>query len=150
MAAHNSGENLRPGVFICYRRQDSAGEALRVYTLLSAKLGEDRVFMDITIPPAEDFVEWIEKNIGAAGMVIPIIGRGWLAVDPTTGRRRIDDENDILRNEIAGPLKRGMAVLPVLVDGAQMPEEGRSPVRSGAACTQASSRAPDRCLLERQ
>jgi len=127
MAAHNSGENLRPGVFICYRRQDSAGEALRVYTLLSAKLGEDRVFMDITIPPAEDFVDWIEKNIGAAGMVIPIIGRGWLAVDPTTGRRRIDDEKDILRNEIVGPLNRGIAVLPVLVDGAQMPEEADLP-----------------------
>ena len=126
-AAHNGGENLRPGVFICYRRQDSAGEALRVYTLLSAKLGEDRVFMDITIPPAEDFVEWIEKKIGAAGVVIPIIGRGWLAVDPTTGRRRIDDEKDILRNEIVGPLERGLAVLPVLVDGAQMPEEADLP-----------------------
>jgi TIR domain len=126
-AAHNGGENLRPGVFICYRRQDSAGEALRVYTLLSAKLGEDRVFMDMTIPPAEDFVEWIEKNIGAAGVVIPIIGRGWLAADPTTGRRRIDDEKDILRNEIVGPLDRGIAVLPVLVDGAQMPEEADLP-----------------------
>ena len=126
-AVHNGGENLRPGVFICYRRQDSAGEALRVYTLLSAKLGADRVFMDITIPPAEDFVEWIEKKIGAAGVVIPIIGRGWLTVDPTTGRRRIDEEKDILRNEIVGPLKRGIAVLPVLVDGAQMPEEADLP-----------------------
>jgi TIR domain len=126
-AVHNGGENLRPGVFICYRRQDSAGEALRVYTLLSAKLGADRVFMDLTIPPAEDFVEWIEKKIGAAGVVIPIIGRGWLTVDPTTGRRRIDDEKDILRNEIVGPLKRGIAVLPVLVDGAQMPEEADLP-----------------------
>lgn len=126
MTATHGGENPRPGVFICYRRQDSASEALRVYTLLSAAIGEDRVFIDITIPPAEDFVEWIERKIGTAGVVIPVIGRGWLAADPT-GRRRIDDEKDILRNEIVGPLNRGMAVLPVLVDAAQMPEEADLP-----------------------
>ena len=76
MAAHNSGENLRPGVFICYRRQDSAGEALRVYTLLSAKLGEE--------PGGSGYHDSARRRLrrvdreehGAAGVVIPIIGRG--------------------------------------------------------------------------
>jgi TIR domain len=125
-AAH-SGGNLRPGVFICYRRQDSAEAAVRVYRLLSEALGDDRVFMDLTIPAGEDFVEWIERKIGAAGVVIPVIGRTWLAVDPTSGQRRIDNPKDILRNEISGPLKRGLAVLPVLAGGAQMPGEDELP-----------------------
>ena len=125
-AVHNGG-NLRPGVFICYRRQDSAEAALRAYRILSEALGDDRVFMDLTIPAGEDFVEWIEKKIGASGVVIPIIGPAWLAVDPKTGRRRIDDPKDILRNEITGPLERGLAVLPVLAGGAQMPDEDELP-----------------------
>jgi hypothetical protein len=127
VTAAQSGGNLRPGVFICYRRQDSAEAALRVYRLLSGVFGKDRVFMDLTIPEGEDFVEWIEKKIGASGVVIPIIGPAWLAVDPTTGRRRIDDPKDILRNEIRGPLERGLAVLPVLAGGAQMPGEDELP-----------------------
>jgi hypothetical protein len=121
------GGNLRPGVFICYRRQDSAEAALRVYRLLSGVFGKDRVFMDLTIPEGEDFVDWIEKKIGASGVVIPVIGPAWLAVDPTTGRRRIDDPKDILRNEITGPLERGLALLPVLAGGAQMPAEDELP-----------------------
>jgi TIR domain len=125
-AAHY-GKNPRPGVFICYRRQDSAEAALRVYRLLSEALGDDRVFMDLTIPAGEDFVEWIKKKIGAAGVVIPVIGPTWLAVDSTTGRRRIDDPKDILRNEITGPLERGLAMLPVLAGGAQMPGEDELP-----------------------
>jgi len=125
-AAHNGGI-LRPGVFICYRRQDSAEAALRVYRNLSEALGDDRVFMDLTIPAGEDFVEWIEKKIGAAGVVIAVIGPTWLAVDPMSGQRRIDDPKDILRNEITGPLKRGLAVLPVLAGGAQMPDEDELP-----------------------
>jgi hypothetical protein len=115
-----------PGVFICYRHEDSPGQALRVYQLLSARLGEDRVSMDVTIPPAVDFVDWIERSIGAAGVVIAIIGRSWLALD-ADGRRRIDDDDDFVRREIAGALVRGMEVLPVLVDDAEMPSEKELP-----------------------
>lgn len=122
----DGGDGVRAGVFICYRHEDSPGQALRVYRLLSSKFGEDRVFMDVTIPPAVDFVEWIEKKIGAAGVVIPIIGRTWLTTD-AAGGRRIDDEGDFVRNEIVGALETGMEVLPVLVDGAQMPDEHELP-----------------------
>jgi len=40
-----------------------------------------------------------------------------------SGRRRIEDERDVLRNQLVQALERGMAVLPVLVDGARMPDE---------------------------
>jgi hypothetical protein len=83
--------------------------------------------MDVTIPPAVDFVRWIEQRVGTAGVMVPIIGRTWLEVD-AQGRSRIHDERDFVRNEIGAALKRGIVVLPVLVDGAEMPREEDLPV----------------------
>jgi hypothetical protein len=114
------GNDTPPGLFICYRKNDSPGQALRVYRLLSTAFGDARVSMDVTIPPAVDFVEWIEQRVGTAGVMVPIIGRTWLETD-AHGRSRIHDERDFVRNEISAALRRDIAVLPVLVDGAEMP-----------------------------
>jgi hypothetical protein len=110
------------GIFICYRTKDSPGQALRVYRLLSAAFGKERVSLDVTIPPSADFVQWIEQRVGAAGVMVPILGRTWLETD-ALGRPRIKDDRDFVRIEIAAALKRPIAVLPVLVDGAEMPRE---------------------------
>jgi hypothetical protein len=59
--------------------------------------------------------------------MVPIIGRTWLETD-SKGRLRIHDERDFVRNEIGAALKRDIAVLPVLVDGAEMPREEELPV----------------------
>lgn len=115
------------GIFICYRKKDSPGQALRVYRLFSTAFGDDRVSMDVTIPPGVDFVQWIEQRVGTAGVVVPIIGRTWLETD-AQGRSRIHDDRDFVRNEIAAALKREIVVLPVLVDGAEMPREDELPV----------------------
>jgi hypothetical protein len=95
--------------------------------LLSTAFGDDRVSMDVTIPPAVDFVRWIEQRVGTAGVMVPIIGRTWLETD-AQGRSRIHDERDFVRNEIAAALKRDIAVLPVLVDGAEMPRDDELPI----------------------
>jgi hypothetical protein len=95
--------------------------------LLSTAFGDDRVSMDVTIPPAVDFVRWIEQRVGSAGVMVPIIGRTWLETD-AQGRSRIHDERDFVRNEIGAALKRGIAVLPVLVDGAEMPRDDELPI----------------------
>ncbi len=122
-----SGGETPPGIFICYRKKDSPGQALRVYRLLSTAFGDERISMDVTIPPSVDFVEWIEQRVGTAGVMVPIIGRTWLETD-ATGRPRIHDADDFVRNEIAAALKRGIVVLPVLVDGAEMPSDDDLPV----------------------
>jgi hypothetical protein len=116
-----------PGVFITYRREDASGHAGWLYEALSERFGEDRVFMDVAIPPAVDFVAWIEDHIGSAGVLIVIIGRTWLAASDSSGKRRLDDERDFVRREIAGALDRGIRVVPVLVSGAQMPSEQELP-----------------------
>ncbi len=45
-----------PGLFISYRREDTPGQAGRLYDRLRAHFGRDRVFMDVAgIKPGVDF-----------------------------------------------------------------------------------------------
>jgi hypothetical protein len=47
----------------------------------------------------------------------------WIdATDPKTGRRRLDNPSDFVRIEIGEALARGIPVVPVLLDGAPMPD----------------------------
>ena len=50
-----------------------------------------------------------------------LIGKKWLTAQDKAGRRRIDLEDDWTRLEIARALDRNIRVIPVLVDGAEMP-----------------------------
>lgn len=51
------------GMFISYRREDSAGWTGRIYDYLSARLGVEREFVDVAaIRPGEDFAQAIEKR----------------------------------------------------------------------------------------
>ena len=43
------------------------------------------------------------------------------------GRRRLEDEKDYVRIEIASALKRGIPVIPVLLDGTPMPSQSELP-----------------------
>jgi hypothetical protein len=48
----------RGGIFISYRREDTAANAGRLYDRLSDRFGEDQVFMDIdSIPIGLDFTK---------------------------------------------------------------------------------------------
>jgi formylglycine-generating enzyme required for sulfatase activity len=109
------------GIFICYRRDDSAGHAGRLYDQLAAHFGDEQIFMDIDhVEPGEDFVRVIEEAVGSCEILIALIGRSWLTSRDETGRR-LDNPNDFVRLEIAAALARGVRVIPVLVQGAQMP-----------------------------
>jgi WD40 repeat protein len=51
-----------------------------------------------------------------------LIGRQWLTLTDKDGRRRLDDPNDMVRLEIEAALERDVRVIPLLVDGASMPQ----------------------------
>jgi hypothetical protein len=109
-------------LFINYRREDTAPYAGRLYDRLVAHFGEDQVFMDIDqIEPGEDFVEVINRKVGACEIAIISIGPKWLSVTDATGQRRLDDSEDLVRIEILAALDRKIRVIPVLVGGASMP-----------------------------
>ena len=83
------------GVFISYRREDSAAYAGRLYDHLSARFGAERVFMDIdTIRPGDDFVQVISDKVAACDVLIVVNGKRWLTTPDSRGRRRLEDRND--------------------------------------------------------
>jgi hypothetical protein len=118
-----------PGVFISYRRIDSAGFTGRLFDHLSRHFGRHQVFMDIEggIERGADFPEVIEKAVGSAEAMIVVMGRQWLSCVDDAGKRRLDNPDDWVRSEIAAALQRNILLLPVLVDGGSMPAANQLP-----------------------
>lgn len=116
------------GIFISYRREDSAGYAGRLYDRLAAHFGAERVFMDVEgIAPGTDFVEAIERAVTSCKVLIVLIGDEWLEIQDNSGQRRLDDPNDFIRLETSTALKRDIRVVPVLLEDARMPRGDELP-----------------------
>jgi len=109
-------------LFISYRRADARGVAGRLGDTLGAYFGDDRVFRDIEdIAGGADFGDVIEQNLQTADAVIVLIGPDWLLIKDDAGRRRLEDPQDWVAQEIAVAIQLKKPIFPVLVDGAFMP-----------------------------
>lgn len=105
------------GIFISYRRSDAQGEALHLFGDLKEHFGADRIFMDVaTIEIGKDFRTAIEEAVGSCDVLISIIGTKWVRTP-----EKPDDEIDFVHLETVIALRRGIPVVPVLVQGAQPP-----------------------------
>jgi hypothetical protein len=105
-------------IFISYRREDASGHAGRLCDRLTARFGNDRVFMDIQdIHPGQNFATSIEDTIATCDCVIAVIGPHWLE----SVQKRATSPDDFVRHEIGAGLQRHVTVIPVLVGGARMP-----------------------------
>ena len=110
------------GVFISYRRDDTAGHAGRLFDHLCRTFGEDGVFMDVDdIQRGDTFSETLTERVRQSDVLLAVIGRRWLTLTDAAGRRRLDNTDDWVRSEIHGALTAGQLVIPVLVDGAVLP-----------------------------
>ena len=117
-----------PGIFINYRRDDAPGVAGRLYDHLARKFTRGRLFIDVdAIKPGLDFVKQLDTQVSQCDALLAIIGPHWLTAADSKGKRRLDDTHDYVRIEIASALKRDIPVIPVLIDGAEMPTEGDLP-----------------------
>jgi TIR domain len=115
-------------IFISYRREDTQGEAGHLLADLRRRFGDERVFFDVaTIRPGEDFRKAVEKAVGSCAVLVVVIGKKWLTAADASGRRRLDDPRDFVRFETAVALRRDVRVIPVLVQGAAMPNEEELP-----------------------
>ena len=78
-------------VFISYRRDDSQGEAGRLYDRLIDVFGADRAFLDVDdISPGIDYVEHISEQLSSCVVMVVLIGPKWVMATDTNGRRRLD------------------------------------------------------------
>jgi sugar phosphate isomerase/epimerase len=114
-------------IFICYRRDDSARYANRLKSLLDSKLSRHGVFMDLEIQPGDRFVERVKGAISTCKVLLVLIGPRWLNATDEHGRRRLEDERDFVRLEIAMALERDVVVIPVLVGGGEIPKAHELP-----------------------
>jgi hypothetical protein len=115
-------------IFISYRREDASHPAGRLYDRLSAHFPQNQIVMDVdNIPPGIDFVEAIEQSVGSCDVLIAVMGKHWLATSDEQGRRRLDHPEDFVRLEVGTGLKRGIRVIPVLVDRTVMPRADNLP-----------------------
>lgn len=115
-------------IFISYRRDDTEGEAGRLFDDLTRAFGNEAVFMDVSgIEPGTDFRKAIDDNVACCGVLLAIIGPTWATITGSDGQPRLDNENDYVRLEISSALRRNIAVIPVLVHEAHMPHADQLP-----------------------
>ncbi len=119
-------------IFISYRRADASGHAGRIFDRLNARF-PNRVLLDVRIPAGVNFVEWIDEQISSCRIFIELIGNEWATITDANGKRRLDDPKDRVRGEICTALRRSatqnqkLSVIPILVEGAAMPESEALP-----------------------
>jgi hypothetical protein len=108
-------------VFISYRRDDTSSEGGRLADAIRNHFGEDSVFMDTSDTRlGEEWPEALRGALESAKVVIAVIGPEWLFARDEYGRRRIDDPNDWVRQEIRFGLEHGKTIMPLLVRHARM------------------------------
>jgi YVTN family beta-propeller protein len=117
-----------PKLFICYRREETAAHAGRLYDALVAQFGEPNVFMDIELEPGIDFVDHIREVVGSCHVLLVILGPKWATLSDGADHARIADEEDFVRLEVETALRRSdVRVIPLLVGGARMPHSDELP-----------------------
>jgi hypothetical protein len=115
-------------VFISYRHDDSAGHAGRVHDRLEREFGRDLLFMDVdAVPLGVNFVKVLDEEVAKCDVLLAVIGPNWLNARDEDGNRRLDNPRDFVRIEIRAALERNIPVIPILLDGAEMPRPNQLP-----------------------
>ncbi|MGA3307315.1 MAG: UDP-3-O-acyl-N-acetylglucosamine deacetylase [Xanthobacteraceae bacterium] len=115
-------------IFICYRRQDSAGYAGRVYDRLEREFGNDLLFIDVaSMPLGVSFVKILRDEVAKCDVLLAVIGQQWINATDTNGNRLLDDPNDWVRIEIRAALDRDIPVIPILLEGTEIPKTHQLP-----------------------
>ena len=120
-----------PTIVISYRRSDTSAIAGRIFDRLAAHYGEDSVFIDIdNIPLGVDFRTHIQETLRRTDVFIAVIGVNWLGVS-SSGTARIQENTDPVRMEVQTAVERSTPIIPLLVDGAKMPNSTDLPSEFG-------------------
>jgi hypothetical protein len=122
---------VRVDIFVSYRRDDTGGRAGRLADALAGRFGRRHVFQDVTaVAPGVSFDDQVDLAIAASDVVLVVIGRTWAGdtySPDDQGGRRLDRPDDFVRHEVRAALRGDVVVVPVLVDGAELPSEPSLP-----------------------
>ena len=110
---------IMPSIFVCYRREDAAPYAGRLYDRLVRQFGPAEVGMDIdALQPGESFETQVRSAIANLDVMLVVIGLKWRDARGRSGNSRLNDPGDFVRMEIATALESGVPTIPILVGGA--------------------------------
>lgn len=99
----------------------------RLRDRLAAKFGSRNVFIDVdSVPLGVDFRDHIRAAIQACDVVLAVIGEEWHGPQ-VQGLDRILDEADPVRLELEAAIAAKLPLIPVLIDGARLPNPERLP-----------------------
>lgn len=116
-----------PSIFISSRRNNGPTTitANEIFDRLKNTYRKDQVSNDIGVTATtSNLRQSIASKVGKYSLLLTIIGPAWLE---SSGRRPLDDENDIIRLELEEAHRAGLPVLPVLVRSATMPAQDQLP-----------------------
>jgi hypothetical protein len=115
-------------VFLSYRRSDTQDLAGRIADRLRAVPRIGRLFIDVDgIEPGADFVARLETALAESDVCLLLIGPKWRGQHAEGAGARILEPRDFVRMEAAAALAGERKVLPVLANGADMPEPEQLP-----------------------
>ena len=115
---------MRGKIFINYRREGTAESAGRLYDRLAQAFGRKNLFVDFV---GVDLRERVKNQLPMCQVLLTVIGPSWLDAKDEAGRRRIDNPDDFVAVEIVAAVAHNIPVIPVLVDGARMPQVSELP-----------------------
>jgi hypothetical protein len=101
-------------IFVSYRRQDTAASAVGIGQYLEKEFGNKNVYIDVETHAGAKYASVIEKHLAECRVLLVLIGPDWL---------KLQKPNDWVQREIAYALRRDITVIPVLIDGAQLPDQ---------------------------
>jgi tetratricopeptide (TPR) repeat protein len=114
-------------VFINYRTADARFGAAAAFELLAERFGRSRVFLDNqSMRPGAVYPEQIRSALSSMRVLLVLIGPDWMT-GPDAGSPPIRRESDWVRREIRVAIRRGVPIVPVLLDGAVLPDPGQLP-----------------------
>ena len=109
-------------VFINYRRAENSESAIALHQRLQRHFARRRLFIDLHgLDGGVDWLHELERQVAASGVLLALIGSGWVDIQAADGTRRLDDAGDFVRVEIAEALRRRIPIIPVMLNDAPMP-----------------------------
>jgi formylglycine-generating enzyme required for sulfatase activity len=116
-------------IFINYRRALSTPEARLLYLMLQFRFPGEVFLDEATLAAGDRWRPEIKHHIEGAKVLISLIPEGWVAYagELVTRSKLCFAPTCHVRNEIQTALERGTTIIPILLNGASLPDKAHLP-----------------------
>ena len=127
---------MKNGIFISYRHEGGSTIANIIYDELCHHFLIENIFKDVnSLRPGADFKEEIRKAINLSCCLLVLIDKTWAGQKDAEGNTRAFQKDDFVRFEIWTAIENGLAIIPLLFEGGQMPDSNHLPEDISLICT---------------